>query len=65
MGETPDEIRQEVEQVRSRLGQDSNRLEYRVKRTFDWRSQFDRNPWPFVGTAFGVAFLLGLMIPRR
>ena len=42
MGETPDEIRQEVEQVRSRLGQDLNRLEYRVKRTFDWRSQFDR-----------------------
>ena len=25
----------------------------------------DRNPWAFVGTAFGVAFLLGLMIPRR
>ena len=65
MGETPTEIKQEVEQVRARLGQDLNRLEYRVKRTFDWHAQFDRNPWAFVGTAFGVAFLLGLMIPRR
>ena len=65
MGETPDEIKQEVEQVRARLGQDLNRLEYQVKRTFDWRTQFDRNPWAFVGTAFGVAFLVGLMIGRR
>jgi ElaB/YqjD/DUF883 family membrane-anchored ribosome-binding protein len=65
MGETPDEIKQEVEQVRARLGQDINRLEYRVKRTLDWRTQFDQKPWLFVGAAFGVAFLIGLMLPRR
>ena len=65
MGETTDEIKQEVEQVRARLGQDLNRLEYQVNRTFDWQAQFDRNPWAFVGTAFGLAFLVGLMIGRR
>ncbi len=66
MGETPREIELEIEQARSRLGRNLNELEYRVKREFDWRVQFDRNPWKFLGTAFGVAFLLGiLVVPGR
>jgi hypothetical protein len=66
MGETPDDLKYEVEQARARLGQDLNQLEYRVRRELDWRVWFDRNPWLFVGAAFGIAFLLGLaIVPSR
>jgi len=61
MGETPDDIKKEIEQARERLGADLNQLEYSVKRTLDWKTQFDRKPWAFVGGAFGVAFLIGWM----
>ncbi|PWT85973.1 MAG: hypothetical protein C5B56_13170 [Proteobacteria bacterium] len=66
MGETPDELKYEIEQARARLGQDLNQLEYRVRTELDWRLQFDRRPWLFVGVAFGAAFLLALALgPRR
>ena len=47
--------------------QDLNRLEYRVKELADWRFQFNRHPWVFVGAAFSGALLLSLLIlgPRR
>jgi hypothetical protein len=66
MGETPREIEQEIEQARQRLGQNLNQLEYRVKQEFDWRVQFDRRPYAFLGAAFALAFLLGtLLTPGR
>lgn len=68
MGETPDEIKKEIEQARSRISADLNQLEYRVKGALDWRTQFDRRPWAFVGGAFGAAFLIGWLTapgPRR
>jgi len=61
MGETPDDIKKDIEQARERLGANLNQLEYRVKSTLDWRSHVDRNPLAFVGGAFGVAFLIGWM----
>ena len=65
MAQTPDEIKSEIEQARSRLGQDLNELQYRVRRTTDWRSQFDRHPWAFLGAAFGGAMALAMMIGGR
>jgi hypothetical protein len=62
MGQTSDDIRNDLERVRSRLGADLNELEYRVKSELDWRVQFRRRPWAFIGAAFGVAFLVGLAI---
>jgi uncharacterized protein DUF3618 len=62
MGETPDQIKQEIEQARSRLDQDLNRLEYRVRSTTDWRAQYQRHPWVFLGAAFTGALLVSLMI---
>jgi ElaB/YqjD/DUF883 family membrane-anchored ribosome-binding protein len=64
MGETPDDIKKEIEQARERLGADLNRLEYHVKRELDWRSHYERSPWAFVGGAFGIAFLLGWISVR-
>ena len=65
MGETPDNIRQLVEQARTRLGQDLNQLEFQVRREINWRVQFNRHPWLFLGVAFGAAFLAGLAIFPR
>jgi hypothetical protein len=59
MGETPDEIKREIEQTRERISSNLAQLEQRVHTALDWRAQFDRRPWAFVGGAFGAAFLLG------
>ena len=59
MGETPDEIKREIEQTRERISSNLTQLERRVQNALDWRAQFDRRPWAFVGGAFGAAFLLG------
>ncbi|MBZ5580830.1 MAG: DUF3618 domain-containing protein [Acidobacteriia bacterium] len=65
MGTTTDAIRQEIEQARSRLGQNLNELEYKVKREADWHVQYDRRPWVFLGAAFGLSALIGMLVTRR
>ncbi len=62
MGETPDDIKHDVEKARARLGQNLNELEYSIKSELDWRTQFDRHTWAFLGAAFGVSALLGMML---
>jgi hypothetical protein len=64
MGETPDEIKREIELTRERISSNLTQLETRVRTTLDWRAQFEKRPWEFVAGAFGVAFLIGwLMTP--
>jgi hypothetical protein len=62
MGQTPDDLRNDVVRARARLGEDLNELEYRVKSEVNWRVQYDRHPWAFLGAAFGAAALLGLAV---
>ena len=62
MGQTPDQIKNEVEAARGRLAQDLNLLEYRVKADLDWRAQFNRRPWLFLGAAFAGSLVLSLLI---
>ena len=64
MGEAPDDIRHDVERARARLGQDLDELEAKVKAEFDWRAQFERRPWVFLGAAFGLAALFGMATAR-
>jgi ElaB/YqjD/DUF883 family membrane-anchored ribosome-binding protein len=59
------EIKQHIETERGQLQQSLNELEYRIRRAVDWRAQFDRSPWMFLGTAFGAGLLLGLMTGGR
>ena len=59
------EIKQHIETERGQLQQSLKELEYRIRRVVDWRAQFDRNPWMFLGTAFGAGLLLGLASGRR
>jgi len=62
VGETADDLKRQVEEARARLGQDLNELEYRVRTELDWRVQFNRYPWVFVGAAFFFAMLTGFAI---
>jgi hypothetical protein len=68
MAQTPDDIRYEVEQARERLDANLNALQYQIRTELDWREQFRRHTWAFLGAAFGFALLIGLAIsggPRR
>jgi hypothetical protein len=59
MHENPDQIRSEIEHTRSRLGEDLSELQDVVKQEIDWRVQFARHPWAFIGAAFCAAALVG------
>lgn len=61
MDEKPDQIMNHIESERNQLGRNLNELESRVKRTADWRAQFDRNPMLMMGLALGGGLLLGTM----
>jgi ElaB/YqjD/DUF883 family membrane-anchored ribosome-binding protein len=65
MAETEDQIIGEIEAARTRLGYDLRALENRVKQNTDWRLQFSRRPWTFVGLAFGAALLMGLVVGHK
>jgi hypothetical protein len=62
MDERPDEIMNQIESQRDQLGRNLNELEARVKRTTDWRAQFDRNPMLAMGIALGGGLLIGSMV---
>jgi hypothetical protein len=62
MDEKPDEIIEEIETQRSRLGANLNELETRVRRTTDWRTHFDNNPMLMLGAALGGGLILGAIV---
>jgi hypothetical protein len=53
-----DRIERHIEQTRETLGRHLNELETRVRTTLDWRSRYQKNPWAFLGLAFGAAAAL-------
>ncbi len=61
MAETPDQIKHHIEERRGRISQAINELEYRVKETVDWRTQFRRHPAVGMGAAFAAGALLGFI----
>lgn len=66
MGKTTHEIESEIVDARNRLGRDLNALESRIRQTVDWRHQFREKPNVFLGAAFGIGLLLGLIaIPNK
>jgi hypothetical protein len=63
MGQTADEIKNEIEHQREQLGSNLQQLETKVKETVDWRTQFEQRPMAGVGLAFGAGFLLSVLMP--
>ncbi|MCL4402486.1 MAG: DUF3618 domain-containing protein [Acidobacteria bacterium] len=61
MAQTTDEIRRSIEAQRGQLAQDINELEFRVRDTMDWRSQFRKHTGLLLGLAFGGGVALALM----
>jgi hypothetical protein len=62
MDEKSDQILEQIETQRNRLGANLNELETRVRRTTDWHTHFDRNPMLMLGAALGGGILLGAMV---
>jgi hypothetical protein len=65
MDQTTDEIRRHIEARRGELAQDINELEYRVKDTMDWQSQFRRHAGTILGLAFAAGLLFAFMTGSR
>jgi hypothetical protein len=65
MDEKPDQIMNHIEEQRDELGRHINELGTRVKRSVDWRAQFDRNPMLMMGVAMGGGLLLGAIVNGR
>ncbi len=64
MGKTTIELEQEIAVTRNRLGRNLNALENRIRERMDWRVQFRQKPGLFVGAAFGLGLIFGLMTIR-
>lgn len=63
MGQTADQIRDEIDNQRMELGGNLQQLERKVKETVDWRAQFEQKPLLGLGMAFGAGVLLSAMLP--
>lgn len=65
MGETPDQIENEIDLTREALKSNLEELETRVKEAVDWRSLTRRHPGAMVGAAVLGGMLLAGLIGRR
>ena len=64
MEQETERIERHIEARREQLGRNLDELETRVKSVFDWRHQFDRNPWLIMGMAFGGGLALTSLAGR-
>ncbi|HYZ85952.1 MAG TPA: DUF3618 domain-containing protein, partial [Bryobacteraceae bacterium] len=62
MDQNSDQIVEQIDRQREELGRDLDELGSRVRRTTDWKAQFDRHPYMFLGAAFGGGLLLSSMV---
>lgn len=65
MGQTPDEIKQQIEDTRENLTANLERLERRVKSVADWRHHFQTHPAAAIVLAVGVGALLSRFLSGR
>jgi hypothetical protein len=65
MGQTTDEIANDIDRTREDLKSNLAELESRVKAVTDWRALFRNHPGPMVSAALVGGVLLSLMIGTR
>lgn len=62
MAETSDEILEQIESKRHRLGENINELESYVREKTDLKGYYSRKPWAFLGGALVGGLLFAAMI---
>ncbi len=62
---TPEQIKEHIEARRGRISQDIDELEYRVRRSVDWRSQLREHTGAVMGAAFALGAVLGFVTTNR
>lgn len=62
MGQTADELRSELDRKRVELTRDVDRIEDKVRSTFDLRQQVEQNPLQMTGLAIAAGFVLGNLV---
>ena len=62
MGETAGQIENEIENTREELHSHLQELEGRVLSATDWRRQFRKRPFLFLGLAVGAGWIFARMI---
>lgn len=58
MAQGSDQIKQYIDQERQRLGSNIREIESRVKRSTDWHTAFEKNPWMLMGAAVAGGLIL-------
>ena len=61
MGDSSQQVKH-IDETRSELRRNVNELEKRVRRTFDWRAQFEQRPMTSLGIVFGAGLLLSRLV---
>jgi hypothetical protein len=62
MGPTIPQIEAHIDRAREQLGSNLHELERRVDAATDWREQFRRRPYAFLGAAAAGGFVLAAMV---
>lgn len=65
MDQNSDQIVNDIERQRDELGRDLDELQLKVKGATDWKAQFEKHPYYFIGAAFGGGLLLSSMTGGR
>ena len=62
MAQRSDEIKQHIDQERQRLGSNIREIQSRVKRSTDWHTAFEKNPWMLMGAAAAAGLILASVV---
>ena len=65
MVNTTMEIKRQIAEEKTQLGENLNELETRAKDLVDWRARFRKDPKLMLGVAFGGGLLLSRMLGGR
>ena len=64
MGETSDQIEEQIHRTRKDLQDNLNELEEKVKSAFHWRTQLEEHPLTMLTVALGGGMLLAALLTR-
>lgn len=61
MGQTTEQIENQIEKTRDDLGANFQELEQKVKEITDWRHHYQNHPMALMGAAFGGGLLVAMI----